>query len=129
MRCGANSVNGNAQITVCAVLVSNRETETGCQFAMELGFSGACADGADGDQIGEILRGDGVEHFTGNRDSETGQVCVQLSRNLETLVDVEGFVDVRVIDESLPSYCCARLFKVGAHDDAQVAGEFVGKRF
>lgn len=48
---------------------------------------------------------------------------------METLVDVEGFVDVRVVDESFPSNCCARFLEVGAHDNTQIAGEFVGERF
>lgn len=50
-----------------------------------------------------------------------------MSRDTETLVDLVGLVDVRVVDQTLPADGGAWLLEVGAHDDAEVILEFVGE--
>lgn len=87
---------------------------------MELAFSGARADGADGDQVGEVLRRDGVEHLTGDGHSHVSEVDEHLSRHAQALVDPERVVHVRVVDESLPADGGPGLLEVRAHHDEEV---------
>lgn len=94
---------------------------------MELRLGCACADGAEGHQIREELRGDGVEHLGSDGHARGREVAGQLSADSESLVDPVGHVDVRVVDETFPSHRCAQILEVGAHDDAEVVGELLGE--
>jgi hypothetical protein len=42
---------------------------------------------------------------------------------------LEGAIDIGVVDESLPADGGAGLFKVGTHDDEDLARKFVGEGF
>ena len=47
-----------------------------------------------------------------------------MARQAQAVVDFVGAVEVRIVDEAFPSDGGAGLFKIDAHDDAQVGGEF-----
>ena len=53
-----------------------------------------------------------------------GQVEQQMARQAQAVVDLVGLIEMRIVDEALPADGGAGLFKVDAHDDAQVGGEF-----
>lgn len=72
---GANGVDGDAQTAVGAVLEAHGEGEARGQFAVQLGFGGAGANGAKRDEVGEELRGDGVEHLRGDGDAGGGEIA------------------------------------------------------
>lgn len=127
VRGGANGVDSDSQVTVGAVLVTDGEGQTRGELAVKLGLGGAGADCAQRDQVCQVLRGDGVEHLGGDGESGAGQVGVQLTGDAQTLVDVEGLVDIGVIDQSLPANCCAGLLQVGTHDHADILLQFYGK--
>lgn len=55
------------------------------------------------------------------------QVDEKLSGGLQTLVNVEGVVDVRIVDETLPPDSGSRLLQVSSHDDTKLTLQFVGK--
>lgn len=124
---GTDSVDGDAQVTVRAVLVADREGETGGQLTVELGFGGAGADSAEGDEVGKELWGDGVEHLGGDGETGAGEIDVELAGDPQTLVNVVGLVDIGVVDQTLPADGRAGLLEVGAHDDAQVLGQLAGE--
>ena len=126
VRSGSDGVDGDGQVAVGAVLVANGEGQAGGQLAVKLGLGGAGTDGTEGDQVGEVLGGDGVEHLAGDGEAGAGQVDVQLARHAQTLVDVVGLVDVGVVDQTLPADGGTGLLEVGTHDDAQVLGQLVG---
>jgi len=92
---------------------------------VQLGLSSACANGAEGDQVSKELWGDGIQHFAGNWHSGAGQVAEELARNTEALVDLVSLIDIRIVDQSLPSDGRTWLLEVGAHDDAEVIRELV----
>ena len=123
---GADGVNGDGEVAVCAVLVSDGEGETGGQLAVELGLGGAGANGTQRNQIGQVLWGDGIEHLGGDGETGVGEVGVQLTGDAETLVDVVGLVDVGIVDQTLPADGGAGLLEVGAHDDADFLLELGG---
>src|SRR6059036_1291552 len=64
----------------------------------------------------------------GSRNSEPEQVEQEPTREAEALVDGEGAVEVRIVEEPLPADRRARLLEVDAHHDAEVAAELVGHR-
>jgi hypothetical protein len=123
---GANGVDGNSEATVGAVLEAHRERQTRSQLAVELGLGGTGTDGSKRDEVGKELRRDGVQHLGGNGHALAGKVAEELAGDTETLVDLEGLIDIRVVDQALPANSCARLLEVCAHDNAQVALELVG---
>lgn len=94
---------------------------------MKLRLGSASADRAQRDQVCQVLRGDGVEHLGGDGESGAGQVGVQLTGDAQTLVDVEGLVDIGIVDQSLPADRCAGLLQVGTHDHADILLQFYGK--
>jgi hypothetical protein len=121
----ANSVNGNTKTTVCAVLETNRERQAGSKLTVQLGLGGTGTNGTNGDTVGKELRRNGIEHLGSNRQTLAGQVNEQLTRNAETLVNLEGVVDIGIVDETLPANGCSGLLEVGAHHDAEIVGELV----
>ena len=127
-RRAADGINGDRQVAVGAVLEADGEGQARGELAVQLGLGGAGADGADGDEVGEELRADGVEHLGGDGHAGRRQVLEELARDAQALVDLEGLVDVRVVDEALPAHGRARLLEVGAHDDVQVGRQPLGER-
>lgn len=125
--CGSNGVDGDSQTTVGTVLEAHRERETRGQLSVELGFSSSCANCTEGDEVGEELGRNGIEHLSSDGHALAGEITEELPADTETLVDLVALVDIRVIDESLPANCCPGLLEVGAHDDAEVVAEFVGQ--
>jgi hypothetical protein len=124
---GANGVDSDSEATVGTVLEAHGERETGSKLTVELGLGGASANGSKGDEVCEELGRDSVEHLGGNGHALAGEVAVELAGDTETLVDLVRLIDIRVVDQALPANSCARLFKVGAHDDAEVALELLGE--
>jgi hypothetical protein len=123
----ANSVNGDGQASIGTVLETNWERETGSQLTVKLGLGGSGANGTEGDEVGKELWGDGVEHLGGNWHAAAGEVTEELSADAETLVDLEGLIEVWVVDQTLPADGGTWLLEVGAHDDDEVAGESLGE--
>jgi hypothetical protein len=121
----ANSVNGNTKATICTVLETDGERKTRGKLTVKLRLGGAGTNGTDRDTVGKELRRNGVEHLGGNWQTLSGQVNEKLAGNTETLVDLEGVVNIGVVDETLPANGCSGLLEVGAHDDAEIVGEFV----
>ena len=103
-RC-VHSVNGNSHRTVSTTFEANGEGDTRCELAVELRFSPAHAhaNGTPGDEICDVLRGDGVEQLRANGHTE---IAEQLPCGVQTFVNFERTVDVRVVDESLPAESC-----------------------
>lgn len=105
----ANGVDGHAYVSIGAVLISNGEAKARCKLTVELGFRCASANGSKRDEVSEILGRDGVEHFAGDWDTQAVQIGVEFPRNSEALVDLVGFVNVGVVDETLPADGCSGL--------------------
>ncbi len=68
------------------------------------------------------MRGDHVEELGAGGDAHSGEVEEEMASLAEAVVDLEGLVEVGVVDEALPAEGGAGLFEVDAHDDAEVAG-------
>jgi hypothetical protein len=120
-----NGIDSDAQVAIRAVLESHREGKAGGQLTVQLGFGGSGANGTYGDTVGQELRRDGVEHFTGDGHAARGEVDEHLSRNTKTLVDLERRVDIGVINQTLPANSSTGLLQVSSHNDAKVVRQCV----
>ena len=70
---------------------------------MELRLSGTSADSTPRDEVSDVLGGHSVEKLGSDRDPKAGKIAQELASKAETFVDLEGAVEVRVIDETLPT--------------------------
>jgi hypothetical protein len=63
---------------------------------VDLRLGGASTDSTPRDQVGDVLRRDGVEKFTGGRDTHVGEFEKETTGETKTLVDLEAAVELRV---------------------------------
>ena len=126
---GEHRVNGHLNVARGCVLESDRTRDAGDELAMHLAFGGARADSSPADEAGDVLRRDHVEEFGSRGHAHFGEVNQEMAREAQAVVDFVGAVEMRIVDEALPADGGAGLFKVDAHDDAQVGGEFADGAF
>ena len=88
---------------ICAVLESNWEGNTAGELSVQLALRRARANGAPGDEIRDELRGDRIEQLGAGWDTEVRDVAEELAGETEALVDLEGAVDVGVVDQAFPA--------------------------
>ena len=89
---------------------------------MDLALGGAGADRHPRRQVGDVLRDLDVQEFRRRRQPQIVEVEQQFARETQSFVDVKALVQIRIVDQSLPTDRRARLLEVGAHDDDQVIG-------
>ena len=117
-------IDRHGQAAVSAVLEAYGRRQAGRHFAVGLGFGGACADGRPADQVLQVLRGDRVEGFGGSGQAHFSQVQQQLATDVQAVLDLEGVVQVRVVDQAFPADGGTRLLEIHAHDQVQGVGHF-----
>src|SRR3989442_5420995 len=93
---------------------------------MDLALRRAGADRPPGDEVRGELRRNRIEELRARGKAELDQVEQEPAGEAEALVDGEGAVEVRIVDESLPADRRARLLEVDAHHETEVAAELVG---
>ena len=121
-------VERDADVAVGAVLEADRAGEAGGQLAVDLALGGARADGAPGDEVGEVLRRGHVEEFAAGGQAEIVDVEQQRAGEAQAVVDVEAAVEVGVVDQALPADGGARLLEIDAHDDLEPVAEAFAER-
>ena len=94
---------------------------------MSLGLSGACADGRPTDEVLQVLRGNRVEGFSCGWQAHFGQVQQQLATNMQTVLDLERVVQIRVVDKAFPAHGGTGLFEINPHDQIQRVADFSRK--
>ena len=96
---------------------------------MHLTLRGSCSDGTPTDEIGIVLRGDGVEELVACRHAHRGQIYQEFSRHMQSLVDVVGAVETGIVDQSLPSDSRSGLFEVHSHHHQNAVPDFIRQGF
>lgn len=124
MSYGADGVNRNSEAAVSAILETDGERQTRGQFSMKLRLCSSGTDSTDRQQICQELRRNRIEHLTCNWHASSRQVDKELPRQSQALVDLEAVIDLRVIDQTLPSHRRPGLFQVRAHYNQQVVFVF-----
>lgn len=95
---------------------------------MHLALRRARPDRPPGNQVRNVLRRNHVQEFAPRRQAQAVDVQQQLARHAHALVDVEAAVQVRVVDQPLPTDRGAGLLEIHAHHDFQVRAETVTHR-
>jgi hypothetical protein len=81
---------------------------------MNLALRRARADRRPRHQIGDILRRRQVEELGARRQAEVVQRRKQVAGETQALVDIEAVIEVRIVDQALPSDGGARLLYIDA---------------
>jgi len=123
----ADGVDGGDDITADGVFEADGHGEAGGHLAVGLAFAGAGPDGGPGDEVGDVLGGDGVEEFGGGGDAEFDDFAEEAPGEVEALGDVVGAVKVGVHDEALPADGGAGFFEIDPHDEVEIVGDAVGE--
>mmetsp|Transcript_14531 Transcript_14531/g.29380 ORF Transcript_14531/g.29380 Transcript_14531/m.29380 type:complete len:377 (+) Transcript_14531:256-1386(+) len=118
-------VDSNLDIAAGTVFETDRSGKSRDELSVDLAFGCPCTDGAPGDELGEVLRGHHVEELHSGWQAHLGELCEETTCKAQTLIDLEGAIEVRIVDETLPSNGGAWLLEVDAHDDVQVLLEVV----
>ena len=84
---------------------------------MGLRLGGARTDRGPADQVGDVLRRDGVEQLRSGGKPEVEHVAQEGARDPQARRDIVRAVEVRVHDEALPAHRGPRLLKIDPHDD------------
>lgn len=90
---------------------------------MDLALGGACADGSPTDESGDVLRRDHVKEFGAGGHAHLGEIEKEIACQAQSVIDLVGAVEVRIVDETFPADGGAGLLKVDTHDDAQILRE------
>ncbi len=121
---GFDGVDGDGESAVGAVFEAEGHRETGGHLAVGLALGGAGANRGPADEVGNVLRGDGVEEFGGGGDPEGDDFAEEAARLTEAFGDVAGAVEVGVHDESFPADGGAGFFKINTHHDEEAVADF-----
>jgi cobaltochelatase CobN len=117
---GAAGVDRNLEVAVGPVLEADGHGEAGGELAVDLAFRGPRSDGAPGNEVGHVLRADGLEELGGGGEPQGGDLLQEAAGRTQAAGDVVAAVQVRIVDEALPADRGAGLFEVGPQDDEQV---------
>ena len=124
---GLQGIDGDIQRAVGTVLEADRARQARGHLAVGLGFGGTGADGGPADAVLKVLRGDRVEGFGGQRQAHLGQFDQQAARDVQAFLDLEGVIEVRVVDQAFPADGGTRLLEVDAHHDVEAVLHFLGQ--
>jgi len=92
---------------VLTILEADGEGDTRGELTVELRLSSTSTDGTPRDEVSNVLGGDSVEKLRSDGDAKVRKVAQELTSKTQALVNLEGSVEVWVIDETLPSDGCA----------------------
>ena len=115
-----NGIDCDVERAICAVFEADGEGEARSEFAVELGLGGAGADGAEAEQVGDVLGRNGVEHLARQRHADGGETGEKLSSCAQAFVDVEAVVHVWVVDQTLPADGGTGFFEISSHDNHEL---------
>lgn len=85
------------------ILETDWEGDTRSELTMKLRLGGTSTDSTPRNKVSDVLGRDSIEKFGSNRDAKVCEVAQELTGEAKTLVDLEGAIEVWVIDETLPS--------------------------
>src|SRR5262249_31560699 len=65
------------------------------------------------------------QKLAARRQAELIDLDQQAPRQAQSLVDVETAVEIRIVDQPLPTYSRTRLLEIDAHDDLECVAEAI----
>ena len=122
-----HGITGDTQAAVGTVLEAHRQLQAADQFAVDLRFAGARADGRPGQQVVEVARHQRLQQFGGERQAQRQHVQHQAARQRQAFRHGVTAIQMRIVGQTLPADRGARLFHVGAHHQQQLVVHFGGE--
>jgi len=98
-----HGIDRDTDTSIGSILEAYGEGDTRSKLTVELGLGRTGTDGPPRDEIGNVLGRHRVEKLGSHRDAKAGEITQELTGKAETLVDLEGTVEVWIVDETLPS--------------------------
>src|SRR6185369_17150865 len=120
MRGRTDCFDRNPNIARGAVFKPYRARESRDQLPMDLTFRCTRTDRTPTHEVRDILRNDHVEKFSAGRDFHLCQIEQKMTCYAQTIIDLEGLIQMRIIDQPLPTNCSAGFFEIDAHYDAKI---------
>src|SRR5260370_24332624 len=91
---------------------------------MDLALGGASSNGAPAYQARQVLRDNHVEKFSPCWYSHFCQVEKKTTGQPEAIVDFEGLIKMRIVNQPFPTNSCAWFLEIDPHDKSEVRGQF-----
>lgn len=126
---GGHRIDGDLQAPFRPILETYGHGDATGNFTMRLTFGGAGTDGGPTDEIGKVLRADGIEQL--RRAGHAGLINLQENGpgELHACGNVAGAVKVGVVNQPFPPNRRPGFFKIGSHDDQESIAQRIGDRF
>ena len=127
--CGSEAGIGRSlDGTVRGVLEADRHGQAGRQLPVHLAFRIARADRTPANRVGNILRTGRLQKLRGRRQTLVKHAKQRAAGQQQALPDIAAAVDIRIVDQTLPTDRGARLLEIHAHDDQQLAIQLAFQR-
>src|SRR5678815_4803527 len=97
----ADRIERDSDVAIGAVFESNRARQTRSKLPVNLTLGSAGANGAPGDEIGEILRRNHVEELAACRHAVLVKLEQQVTGDLQPFINVKTPVKLGVVKQSL----------------------------
>ncbi|WTW15052.1 hypothetical protein OHU89_04725 [Streptomyces sp. NBC_00019] len=120
---GPATVDRHRHIPVRRVLEPDGHRQTRGELTVHLALRRARADGTPCHRVGDVLRAGRLQELTPHRQSRVEHVEQDLTGHAQPQLHVMGAVQVRVVDQALPTDGRTRLLEAHAHHHAQVVTE------
>ncbi len=121
------SIDGDLHVTLSGVFKPYRHREPAGHFTVDLTLGGARSNRRPGDEIGVVLRRDGVEQLRPNWQPHGVNVEQEPARQAQPRLHIIGAVEMGIIGEPLPANGSAWFFKIDTHHHAEAVGEFLAQ--
>ena len=121
-------VGRHGQVAVGAVFEAHGGGQAAGHFPVGLGLGGAGADRTPGDEILQVLWRDRIQCLGGGGHPQFQDIQQQAPADVQALLELEGVIQVRVVDQPFPAHRSARLLEIDAHHDVQRIVQLRGQR-
>lgn len=119
-----HGIHCNLHTSICSILESNRTWKSWCELAMYLGLSRSCTNCAPANKIGEIYCSYRIEKFCRRRNSYICNIKKKLPCYSKSFFDHIRFIQIRIIDESLPPHGRSRFLEIRSHHNLKSLSKF-----
>lgn len=122
-----DGVDGDGEAAVGAVFKAEGHGESRGHLTVGLAFGGAGSNGGPADEVGDVLRCNGVEEFGGGGHAQGDDFAQEAAGLTEAFRDVAGTVELGIHDESLPADGGAGFLEIDPHDDEEAVADLGGE--
>ena len=124
-----HGVDRDFQTAFGAVLETDRHRKSARHLPMRRRFCRSRTDGRQRDQVCDVLRRDGFQHFSRRWQPDVVDIQQNLSCLAQARRDIKRVIHMRVVDQAFPANGRARLFEIDPHHDDDPVTDFVGDDF